>query len=153
MSDDEINRLIEDHNNRFCDKFEIYQRKKINKRARREWLRLTKESVIEKATELSETGIPTLESVKAVIKESEDEWEELYKEPLKRFSSAPSIIAIWAIITFFLALAINLAFWGVITSSTGLQKGYWEFLFAEGLWTFLVGGIGAAVIMIVLNDL
>lgn len=58
-----------------------------------------------------------------------------------------TIIVIWAVLAFLLSLAINLAFWGVITTSTGLQKGYWEFLFVEGLWTFLVGGIGAAVIM------
>lgn len=153
MSDDEINRVIEDHNERHCDRFEIYQRKKINKRARKVWLRGTKEIIIEKATELSETGIPNLESVKAVIKEREDEWDELYKKSLKRFSVAPSIIVIWAILTFLLALAINLAFWGVITSSTGLQKDYWVFLFTEGLWTFLVGGIGAAVIMLVLSDM
>jgi len=153
MSDDEINRVIEDHNNRHCDRFEIYQHKKINKRARKVWLSLVKERLIERATELSETGIPTLEIVKALIKESEDEWEEIYKKSLKRGSSAPSIIAIWAIVTFLLALAINLAFWGVITSSTGLQKGYWEFLFTEGLWTFLVGGIGATVIMCLFNEL
>ena len=150
MSNDEINRVIEDHNNRHCDRFEIYQHKKINKRARKVWLGLAKERIIERATELSETGIPTLESVKAVIKESEDEWEKTYKKSLKRGSSAPSIIAIWAVISFLLTLAINLAFWGVITSSTSLQKGYWVFLFTEGLWTFLVGGIGAAVIMLLL---
>jgi len=113
---------------------------------------LIKESLIKKATELSETGVPTLESVKAVIKKNEndikmsDEEHEKFMKSLGG-SSAPLIIAIWAVFAFLLSLAINLAFWGVITTSTSLQKEYWEFLFSEGLWTFLVGGIGAAVIM------
>ena len=53
---------------------------------------------------------------------------------------------IWAILTFLLALIINLAFWGAILSRYG--RGYWETLFSDGLWAFLVGGFGALIIMI-----
>lgn len=179
MSNDEINRVIEDYLNgitRVKENDPIYYRTYYggfytSKKAYRlhgkavkvmvktgmsfeESLKvLIKESLIKKATELSETGVLTLESVKAAIKKREDDTK-ISEEELEEFmkslepgSSAPRIIAIWVIFAFLLSLAINLAFWGVITTSTGLQKGYWEFLFVEGLWTFLVGGIGAAVIM------
>jgi len=183
MSNDEINGVIEDYLNGIKKEnnsiyYRIYYGGVYNqKKGRRLTYKITKlmiktgmsieesirvlikESLIKKAKKLSETGVPTLESVKAVIKKSEydikmsEEEHEKFMKSLKRGSSAPSIIAIWAILAFLLALAINLAFWGVITTSTGLQKGYWEFLFAEGLWTFLVGGIGAAAIMLVLSDM
>ncbi len=183
MSNDEINRVIEDYLNGIKREYDdiyyaiyyggvhtpkesIRLSKKIKKlkgktgMSYKEAIKvLIKESLIKKATKLSKTGVPTLESVKAVIKKSEDdikmaeEENEKFMKRSKGFSVAPSIIVIWAILTFLLALAINLAFWGVITSSTGLQKDYWVFLFTEGLWTFLVGGIGAAVIMLVLSEM
>ncbi|MFW9866514.1 MAG: hypothetical protein ACFFEN_10505 [Candidatus Thorarchaeota archaeon] len=150
MSQDEINRLIEDHNNRHCDRFEIYQRKKINKRARRVWLSLAKKSIIKRAMELSETGIPTLETVKTVIKEREDKWEEAYKKRLRRGSSAITYIVAWVILTPLLALVINLALWGAMT---GGNANYWIFLFTQGSWSFLVGAIGAIIIMVLFNEL
>ncbi len=52
---------------------------------------------------------------------------------------------IWALLTFLLALVINLAFWGVLT---GGNPEYWGFLFTQGSWTFLVGGIGACIIIV-----
>ena len=55
---------------------------------------------------------------------------------------------IWAILTFLLALVINLAFWGVLT---GVNAEYWGSLFTQGLWTFLVGGIGACIIIVYFN--
>ncbi len=58
------------------------------------------------------------------------------------------IFTIWAVITFLLALAINLAFWGVMSSNSILNIGYWECLFTQGLWAFLVGGFGAIIIMV-----
>ena len=58
------------------------------------------------------------------------------------------VFAIWAVITFLLALAINLAFWGVMTINKILNIGYWQCLFTQGLWTFLVGGFGAIIIMV-----
>ena len=151
MSQDEINRLIEEHNNRHCDRFEIYQHKKINKRARRVWLTLAKESIIKRAMELSETGLPTVESVKKVIKEREDKWEEAYKERLRRGSSAITYIAVWAVLTLLLALVINLAFWGALLSRLG--QGYWETLFSDGLWSFLVGAIGAVIIVVLFYEM
>ncbi|MFX1476986.1 MAG: hypothetical protein ACFFCI_02530 [Promethearchaeota archaeon] len=48
------------------------------------------------------------------------------------------------ILTPLLALVINLAFWGI---ATGGNANYWKSLFTQGLWTFLVGGIGAAFIL------
>lgn len=55
-------------------------------------------------------------------------------------------IGIWAVITFLLAMAINLAFWGALFSSSGL--GYWQCLFTHGSWSFFVGGFGAIIIMV-----
>ena len=54
---------------------------------------------------------------------------------------------IWAVLTFLLALVINLAFWGALFSPSGRE--YWEVLFSVGLWTFVVGGIGAVFVMII----
>ena len=150
-SNDEINRLIDAFSNRHCNRLEIHQHKKISKRARKEWLSLNKEIIIERATELSKTGIPTLESVKIVIKESEDKQEEAYKKSIKGGSPILGYITIWAILTFLLALAINLAFWGAVLSRLG--RGYWETLFSDGLWTFLVGGFGAIMIMVFFNEM
>ena len=113
---------------------------------------MIKESLIKRATELSETGVLTLESVKAAIKEREDaikmseEEREKFHKSLEGGSSVLSYIFIWAVITFLLALVINLPIWGALTSHLG--KSYWETLFSDGLWTFLVGGIGAAVIIV-----
>ncbi|MFX0083752.1 MAG: hypothetical protein ACFE94_18530 [Candidatus Hodarchaeota archaeon] len=59
---------------------------------------------------------------------------------------------IWAILAFILALIINLAFWGVITTSTASEMNYWQCLFSQGLWTFLVGGIGAVIIMVLFYE-
>ncbi|MFX1476990.1 MAG: leucine-rich repeat domain-containing protein [Promethearchaeota archaeon] len=52
---------------------------------------------------------------------------------------------IWAIIAFLLALVINLAFWGI---TTGGNANYWRFLFTQGLWTFLVGGFGSIIVIV-----
>ena len=60
--------------------------------------------------------------------------------------------AIWAVLAIVLALVINLAFWGVITTSTALEMNYWQFLFSQGLWTFLVGGIGAIIVMVLFYE-
>jgi len=64
---------------------------------------------------------------------------------IKGGSPALLYIAIWAILTFLLALAINLAFWGAVLSRLG--RNYWETLFSDGLWTFFVGGVGALLII------
>ncbi|MFW9867222.1 MAG: hypothetical protein ACFFEN_14085 [Candidatus Thorarchaeota archaeon] len=61
------------------------------------------------------------------------------------------IFAIWMVVTFLLALVINLAFWGAFTSHYG--KTYWETLFSDGLWSLLVGGIGAIIIMVLFNEM
>lgn len=58
---------------------------------------------------------------------------------------------IWAILAFVLALIVNLPFWGAILSRYGRE--YWEVLFSDGLWTFLVGGIGAVIIMVVFYEM
>jgi len=58
--------------------------------------------------------------------------------------------SIWAVITFLLAMAINLAFWGAFISRYG--KGFWETLFSDGLWTFFVGGIGTIIIMVLVRE-
>ena len=60
--------------------------------------------------------------------------------------------AIWAVLAIVLALVINLPFWGVITTSTALEMNYWQFLFSQGLWTFLVGGIGAIFVMVIFYE-
>ena len=146
MSNDEINRMIDDYVNYEIERDLRKAHKKVKERHKR-W---TNERFIKRATELSETGIPTLESVKAVIKEREDQHEEFMKS-IKGGSPALLYIAIWAILTFLLALAINLAFWGAVTSHIG--KNYWETLFSDGLWTFLVGGFGSIVIMVLFNEL
>ncbi len=57
-------------------------------------------------------------------------------------------IAIWVVLSFLSALVVNLAFWGVLTTNSILDIGYWECLFNQGLWTFAVGAIGAIFIMI-----
>lgn len=57
---------------------------------------------------------------------------------------------IWAVITFLLAMTINLAYWGAFISRYG--KGFWETLFSDGLWTFLIGGIGAIIIMVLVRE-
>lgn len=182
MSNDEINRMIEDYLNdilplaksdsiygriyyggvftkkegsRFVGKISKLMAKKDMSFVESAKV-LIKESLIKKATELSETGVPTLESVKAVIKKTEndikmsDEEHEKFMKSLKGGSSALLYIPIWAILTFFLALAINLAFWGALTSHYG--KNYWETLFSDGLWTFLVGGIGSIFIMVLFKE-
>ena len=61
------------------------------------------------------------------------------------------IFAIWMVITFLLALVVNLAFWGALSSHLG--KSYWETLFSDGLWSFLIGGIGAIIIMVLFNEI
>jgi len=61
------------------------------------------------------------------------------------------IFAVWIVITFLLALVVNLAFWGALTSHTG--KTFWETLFSNGLWSFLVGGIGAIIIMVLFYEM
>lgn len=146
MSNDEINRVIEDYVNQSIER----DHKKAHKRHKKRIKEWTKEYVIESATELSETGILTLESVKAAIKKLEDEHEEFMKSVKGISSAVPAYIAIWAVSTFLLALAINLPIWGALTSPLG--KSYWETLFSDGLWTFLVGGIGAAVILILYEE-
>jgi len=62
------------------------------------------------------------------------------------------IITLWAGITFLLAMAINLAFWGVLTTNSMIDKGYWEVLFSDGLWTFLVAGFGTIIIYILVRE-
>lgn len=146
MSSDEINRVIEDYANQSVER----DHKKAHKRVKKRLRIWTKEFIIERATELSETGILTLESVKAAIKKSEDEHEEFMKS-IKGGSPILGYITIWAILTFLIALAINLAFWGAVTSHLG--NNYWETLFSDGLWTFLVGGFGAIVIMVLFNEM
>jgi len=71
------------------------------------------------------------------------------KEGFKKFLV---YFAIWAVLAFVLALVINLPFWGLITSSTALEMNYWQFLFSQVLWTFLVGGIGAAIVMLLFYE-
>ncbi len=151
MSNDETNRMIEDHINYSIERVKK-DFKSLDMEPTVEYLESwSKERLIKRATELSETGIPTLESVKAVIKEREDEYEKLMKK-VKRKARSPALsyIAIWAVITFLLALAINLPLWGAYTSQLG--KNYWETLFSDGLWTFLVGGIGAILILYLIEE-
>ena len=54
-------------------------------------------------------------------------------------------LIIWAVIAFLLTLVINLAFWGLMT---GGNSNYWTFLFTQGLWTFLVGGFGSIIVIV-----
>jgi hypothetical protein len=54
-------------------------------------------------------------------------------------------LTIWAVLAFLLALVINLAFWGLMT---GGNSNYWTFLFTQGLWTFLVGGFGSIIVIV-----
>lgn len=61
------------------------------------------------------------------------------------------IFAIWMVLTFLLALVVNLVFWGALTSHYG--NGFWETLFSDGLWSFLVGGIGAIIIMVLFYEI
>lgn len=143
MSSDEINRVIEAHINYILESFF----KKASRRFKKDYWIEEPPKIIEKATKLSDTGIPTLESVKAVIKEIEDDYEQFEKKLQEKKGGGAWIIvgAIWVVITFLLALAINLAYWGAVISHLG--KNYWETLFSDGLWTFLVGGFGAIVII------
>ncbi|MFX1388743.1 MAG: leucine-rich repeat domain-containing protein [Promethearchaeota archaeon] len=53
-------------------------------------------------------------------------------------------LTVWAVLSFLLALIINLAFWGAMT---GGNANYWIFLFTQGSWAFVVGAIGAIFIM------
>lgn len=68
----------------------------------------------------------------------------------KGISPAFLYIGIWAILTFLLALVINLAYWGAVTSHLG--KSYWVTLFSDGLWAFLVGGFGAIIIIVLYEE-
>ncbi|MFX0033652.1 MAG: hypothetical protein ACFE8E_02645 [Candidatus Hodarchaeota archaeon] len=140
-----INQVIEDYVNRSVER----DHKKAHKKAKEGIRKWTKEFLIKRAMELSETGTLTLESVTTAIKKSEDEHEEFIKK-LKGGSPVLLYIGIWAILTFLIALAINLAFWGALTSQYG--KGYWETLFSDGLWAFLVSGIGAIVIIVLVSQ-
>ena len=64
------------------------------------------------------------------------------------FSKGLIYIAIWAVLSFLLALVVNLAFWGVMHSNSILTIGYWQCLFNQGLWSFAVGAIGAIFVML-----
>ncbi len=57
---------------------------------------------------------------------------------------------IWAVVAFLLALVINLAFWGALLSHYGRE--YWEVLFSDGLWTFLVGGFGSIIVIFMFRE-
>jgi len=149
MSNDEINRVIQDHMDYIIERFYNKATRKWKKNYRIE----EPTKIIEQAKELSETGIPTLESVKAVIKKIEDDYEEFDRKLREKKGGSKKwliVFTIWAILTFFIALAINLAFWGALTSQYG--KGYWETLFSDGLWAFLVSGIGAIVIIVLVSQ-
>ncbi len=55
--------------------------------------------------------------------------------------------AVWAMLSFIVALLINLIFWGVMHSNSILIIGFWECLFNQGSWSFVVGAIGAIFII------
>ncbi|MFX1400135.1 MAG: hypothetical protein ACFE8V_02690, partial [Promethearchaeota archaeon] len=144
-SDNEINKAIEDHMNFML---ETYFRKASDK-YKKHYKATELSRLIEEAKELSETGIPTLESLKAVIKEIQDKSVGVrIKGEGKRLREGSyswvGYIVAWVILTPLLAFVINLAFWGVMT---GGNANYWIFLITQGSWTFLVGGIGAVIIL------
>jgi hypothetical protein len=76
MSNDEINRVIEDHMDYIIERFY----KKAVRRWKKNYRIEEPTKIIEQAKQLSETGILTLESVKAVIKKIEDDYEEFERK-------------------------------------------------------------------------
>jgi hypothetical protein len=64
------------------------------------------------------------------------------------------IFAIWMVIAFLLACAINLAIWGAFTTFSQVQKNFWVVMFTSewSTMSFIAAGIFSAVIMYYFYD-